>query len=390
MFYYKKHFSVTRSELYERIWTQPVVQVAKEYGLSDVGLRKKCKKFKIPLPPLGYWAKKQFGKPIQERPPLPFYDGDDEIKFEIEDKKEKAPEILELEDPLVIEGQKKIAFEELEENKIKVPESLISPHPFVIQTQQILNDIKTPDHRERCLDIDVGRNSINRALRLMDALIKALESRGFKVSLSKDTYNEYAYCKTCIQVLGRSFEIRLREHTTRKLKVFTKEELKERSKYRWLYDRVEYVWEHNGKFTLEIKSRMPYGLRENWSDAERTKVENKLNNFISELIKAVIQRRSNEIKEKRKEQERLERERQRAEKERLRKEEEARIEELYNEVTDWHMAEYIRTYIKAVKDKHGELTPGSELEKWTTWASKQADRLDSLAKRLSKNADTKE
>lgn len=77
-------------------------------------------------------------------------------------------------------------------------------------------------------------------------------------------------------------------------------------------------------------------------------------------------------------------------KERLRKEEEARIEVLYNEVSDWYMAEHIRAYIKALKDKHGEITPGSELDKWTTWASKQADRLDSLAKRLSKHENEKD
>lgn len=74
----------------------------------------------------------------------------------------------------------------------------------------------------------------------------------------------------------------------------------------------------------------------------------------------------------------------------MRKEEEARIEELYNEVTDWHMAEYIRAYIKAVKDKHGDITPGSELDKWTVWASKQADRLDSLAKRSAKKENEKD
>lgn len=388
MYYYKKHFSVTRAELYERIWTQPVVQIAKEYGLSDVGLRKKCKKFKIPLPPLGYWQKKQFGKPILERPPLPFYEGEDEIKFEIEEEKE--PEVLELDDPLVIEGQKMIAFEQLEENKIKVPESLISPHPLVIQTQEILNGIKPSDYAGKCLDIDVGQNSISRALRIMDALIKAHESKGFKVSINKDNSREYVHYKTCVQVFGKTFEFGLKEHTTRKLKVFTKEELKERAKYSWLRDRVEYVWEHNGKFTLAIKGwGFPCGFRENWSDAERTKVEDRLNNFISELIKAAVKIRSDEIKKKREEQERLERERQRAEKERLRKEEEARIEELYNEVTDWHMAEYIRAYIKALKDKHGEITPGSELEKWTTWANKQADRLDSLVKRLSKYEDEK-
>ncbi|CAG1771496.1 hypothetical protein BAC3_01858 [uncultured bacterium] len=390
MYYHKKHFSVKREELYERIWTQPVVQIAKEYGLSDVGLRKKCKKFKIPLPPLGYWAKKQFGKPIGERPPLPPYDGEKEIKFDFFEKPEQ--DNIEAAEPHVIEGLEKIKFEQLEENRIKVPELLNSPHPFIILTQEILNSPKA-DSKKKCLDIYVGQNSINRALRLMDALLKALESRGFSVSIANEGAFRHEDYKTRVQMFEVSLGFCLKEQTTRKEKVFTKEELKERAKHPWLRDSIEYVWEHNGKFTLSISRwglGLPDGARLNWSDSERIKIEDQLNKFIIGLLKSAIHIRSEQIKRQRAEQERIERERQRAEKERLRKEEEARVEELYNEVTDWHMAEYIRAYIKAVKDKHGEITPGSELEKWTTWASKQADRLDSLAKRLSKYGDKKD
>ncbi|GEM_PF-4959883 len=37
-----------REKLYQEIWAEPVMQVAKRYGISDVGLAKICKKMKIP------------------------------------------------------------------------------------------------------------------------------------------------------------------------------------------------------------------------------------------------------------------------------------------------------------------------------------------------------
>ena len=50
---------ITRRQLYEQVWATPIVRLAKQYGLSDVGLGKICKKHKIPKPRPGYWAKVQ-------------------------------------------------------------------------------------------------------------------------------------------------------------------------------------------------------------------------------------------------------------------------------------------------------------------------------------------
>lgn len=50
-----------REKLYEEIWAEPMMQVAKRYGISDVGLAKICKKLSIPPPPRGYWTKKSYG-----------------------------------------------------------------------------------------------------------------------------------------------------------------------------------------------------------------------------------------------------------------------------------------------------------------------------------------
>lgn len=60
-----------REKIYEEIWAEPILHVAKRYSMSDVGLGKICKKLKIPRPGLGYWAKKAAGKPVPTRPPLP-------------------------------------------------------------------------------------------------------------------------------------------------------------------------------------------------------------------------------------------------------------------------------------------------------------------------------
>jgi hypothetical protein len=55
-----------REALYEEVWSTPVTKVAKMHGLSDVGLRKICKKLAVPLPPAGYWSKVVHGKIVGE------------------------------------------------------------------------------------------------------------------------------------------------------------------------------------------------------------------------------------------------------------------------------------------------------------------------------------
>ena len=62
--------TLSRDELYELVWTTPMVKLAEQFGLTDQGLAKKCKKHDIPRPPAGYWAKLEYGKSV-EKTPLP-------------------------------------------------------------------------------------------------------------------------------------------------------------------------------------------------------------------------------------------------------------------------------------------------------------------------------
>ena len=57
-----------RDQLYVEVWEQPASKVAVKYGVSGVMIGKICRKLKIPLPGRGYWAKKEFGKPVERMP----------------------------------------------------------------------------------------------------------------------------------------------------------------------------------------------------------------------------------------------------------------------------------------------------------------------------------
>jgi hypothetical protein len=60
-----------RDVLYEEVWEEPMQRLAAKYGISDVGLAKACRKLRVPLPGLGYWAKKAAGKKVPKRPAPP-------------------------------------------------------------------------------------------------------------------------------------------------------------------------------------------------------------------------------------------------------------------------------------------------------------------------------
>lgn len=52
--------------MYDLVWSKPMTQLAAEFEISDVGLRKICKAAKVPTPGIGYWAKLANGKSVSK------------------------------------------------------------------------------------------------------------------------------------------------------------------------------------------------------------------------------------------------------------------------------------------------------------------------------------
>lgn len=69
----KRTEAYDREKLYEEIWKEPALVVAKRYGISSVALAKACRKLSVPLPPRGYWARVRARRNAPPPPPLPPY-----------------------------------------------------------------------------------------------------------------------------------------------------------------------------------------------------------------------------------------------------------------------------------------------------------------------------
>ncbi|BAU49563.1 hypothetical protein SVA_3015 [Sulfurifustis variabilis] len=67
---------------------------------------------------------------------------------------------------------------------------------------------------------------------------------------------------------------------------------------------------------------------------------------------------------------------------RQRRLEEARAQALEIQLAAWQKSQQVRDYVEAVRrtaiERHGAIGPGSHLERWLTWTSEYADRLDPL------------
>ena len=59
---------VMRQELYDLVWSEPMIKVAARLGVSGVALAKTCRRHAIPVVTRAYWARIRAGKPLDKVP----------------------------------------------------------------------------------------------------------------------------------------------------------------------------------------------------------------------------------------------------------------------------------------------------------------------------------
>jgi len=72
--------TVSRENLYEEVWAEPMIAVAARYHVSSSFLARVCERLNVPRPPRGYWAKLAVGKKCP-RPALPAAQPGDELEW---------------------------------------------------------------------------------------------------------------------------------------------------------------------------------------------------------------------------------------------------------------------------------------------------------------------
>jgi len=179
-------YTFTRKELYDLVWAKPMSSIAKEYAISDSGLRKICIRMKIPLPLTGHWSKIKFGKKVKVVKLSKNFKGEKLITLtqrESEYKVGKLSPFSKLKKE--IEAIKTLSFKV--PNRLSNPDKLITDasislaknKPSMMHNQEGL--IGTDSNQ---INIIVSRKNIKRSLRFMNALIKLLNKRGHKVIIS--------------------------------------------------------------------------------------------------------------------------------------------------------------------------------------------------------------
>ncbi len=195
----------TREELYRQLWTRPAMQVAVDYGISNVALKKLCRKHRVPVPGRGYWAKKAAGKPVDPPPALVDVDAVGTIVI----RGNRAAELPET----VRKAQERARERECRpENRVVVDAAPKNLHPAVAATWGALDSTEPCEiglvavFGPEVFAVDVARESVPRAMIFLNALATAAEARGYRVEPESDAL--------AFLVGGQAVSVKLLEEVT--------------------------------------------------------------------------------------------------------------------------------------------------------------------------------
>ncbi|MFD0792061.1 hypothetical protein ACFQZX_00450 [Mucilaginibacter litoreus] len=196
----------TREELYNHVWSKPISKLEKELNLSNWDIKQWCKKLEVPLPPVGHWTRLQFGKPVEQIPLPP-----------LSETAEKALAVAEADPPDLAASRQvhapPILFPGETELSFAVPDRLINPDKLTLAAEHTLRSRITKPNPEfgtvhtelEQLNIRVSPGNINRALRIMDVLVKAWKRRGYRIGF--EGRDMFVYIRTKVKQRVHLWEI---------------------------------------------------------------------------------------------------------------------------------------------------------------------------------------
>jgi hypothetical protein len=361
---------LSRQELYDLVWSEPVHSLAPRLGVSDVWLARVCRAADIPLPPRGYWAKIRSGKTVKRV----LLRG---LKPDVSEQV-IVRSIFSRPRPRALDEEVKVRMSA--SPPIAIPEQLRRPHPFVTATR-----LKAKAERPRddgriyvrsepgVFPLRVSRDAVGRALRLLQAICDETARRHWEVkSLPADRYREAT--GGTIAIGRHTYPISIEERT--EAVPFTEEDVR-----RWRANRPSWIQadepspqERRRRPTGELALLIPSswdGSRGRWADGKRSRLDEKLAEFSATLE---VRAAADEVRYQRAEQARIEREAQ----ERVARIEKARVERLDRELAATRHAEDIRSYVSRIRESlTGVPEDGLEhLLAWCDSAEARADRVD--------------
>ncbi len=366
-----KPTTITREDLYRAVWATPMSRLAKDFGLSDSGLAKICRRENIPRPPRGYWAKHAVGK-APKQTPLPKAGDAHPITIR---PTPLAPPPIELSP----EVKQQVDKARLNENTLTVPERLLRPHPVIASWLSEHKEKKRRARSERdpwMRDLYLPKEfteTDHRKHRILDTLFKAIERQGGKVKQGERGV-------LFAEVLGEKVEFQVREKQKQQRRPLTDSERRWRSPgdKGWRQELVSTGW-----LVFEIKTwQWPAGLPKKWLESDKRPMEGMLPDIVATFVAA-----GPLLFQQRKDRETAERERQlaeqrRYEEQRQRKRDANRWRRFRELAQDWNELGTVRNFLTALRTM--DVDPSAEIgdrtaAEWITWAEEWLKRADPTA-----------
>ncbi|MCQ1530071.1 hypothetical protein [Lutispora saccharofermentans] len=380
-----------REELYNEIWSEPVITVAKRYGMSDNGLRKHCKRLGIPLPPSGYWARVKAGQKVP-KPALPKVTGELKkhvrnyaIKYRTGIEQLTDAELMADEELCLLKDETKKLIKDIC-SQVQVKGQLRSPHHLITEHKEEVIYRKKRDkalkqanfnstyyanvkskYRENnpILPINVSESNLNRVYRILDAIISTLEEMEGYTRVSIEAGKDKAY----FVIMRSSFYFEVKEELRKKR---GSQSNSEAQTYLVLSMSAKSWFTNSGQCSM------------NYKDNDNGPLETQVGKIIYDMFVVANKHLSiDELKEREEKRERDERERQRR-LEQMRKGELEEIKLLEQAASDWDKAEKIRRFVDCMERQINDVSYAEKrvmLSKWLKWARDKADWLDPLTEK---------
>lgn len=392
---------LTRRELYDLVWTTPIDVLATRYDISNVGLAKLCRRESVPVPPRGYWQKRAAGVPTRQSRLPTFPKVRDDVVVATLAARADAPEAKAVV-CVAIREQREYEDDPAHRITVTAPLSAITRvHPLVRRTEQALRKTKYVDRGllaagiEGVLSVSVSAEQIDRAMCIMDALIKALDARNMPVELRSPRSVRRAggyttpeesrrFPRTCVRVGDQDVLLEVREHRTQidRKKLLQEKRGASTQPQSDPYPRYDYVG--SGRLVLIIPHHVGnWGPVATWTEGPRLRLEDILNDVVVGIVAAAEDFRETIARW-------LDEDRQREEQARLarleqqrRAAEAARIQQLEQAAANWSKAGQLREFIAAVQAAGnalptGVVPDGLTRDEWLQWAERHANMLDPL------------
>jgi hypothetical protein len=379
-----------REKLYKEIWAEPMTKVAKRYNVSDVAIKKNCKKLNIPVPGRGHWARVYACEKINT-PALPENKGNDKIiindyskrssnKSSSGKKTDKLKFLKEEQRESIIEYCSAIMVH----NELEKPHSLIKD---TIQYFKSRNDsTKPPVSRVFC--IKATEEQKTRVYRILDTMFKAFEYLGYNTVLNAPKSQYYGSYEPRvwdnvikIQLDKDMAQISIKEMQHRVPHIPTEKEIEENKRYSFMKV-PEYDIVHNGRLNFIIDEHI--AKRKNWRDGDKHRLENDIGNIILTIMEAINDRK---ILRERSEIEtimRKEEEGKRAILHKRQANEQIKVNQLISNANDYYQALKVYEYVAAIEKVLSSIENVATIEQikdHIDWAKQKADWLNPLVAR---------